>query len=73
MYSQLMIVFEIGWKNVMHTNVMENRYKLPSCNVRYGNLYYLYLTSEIAKWELNVWFAFMSVYLEDRIEMLILV
>jgi hypothetical protein len=54
----------------MHTNVMENCYKLPSCNVGYGNLYYLYLTSEIAKWELNVWFSFMSVLLENRNEML---
>jgi hypothetical protein len=35
--------------------------------------YYLYLTSEIAKWELNVLFSFMSVLLEDRMEMLILV
>jgi hypothetical protein len=33
-------------------------------------VYYLYLTSEIAKWELNVWFSFMSVLLENRIEML---
>ena len=35
--------------------------------------YYPYLTSEIAKWELNVLFSFMSVLLEDRMEMLILV
>ena len=35
--------------------------------------YYPYLTSEIANWELNVLFSFMSVLLEDRMEMLILV